>query len=71
VRQWSELNVTKRERRRTMINLEQQRDYLKILKTMYNKIYRLWGEGSDQELAMLDILVREKAKLARMEVGDV
>ena len=54
-----------------MINLEQQRDYLKILKTMYNKIYRLWGEGSDQELAMLDILVREKAKLARMEVGDV
>ena len=71
MRQWSELNVTKLKRRRTMISLEQQRDYLKILKTMYNKIYRLWGEGSDQELAMLDILVREKAKLARMEVGDV
>ena len=53
-----------------MINLEQQRDYLKILKTMYNKIYRLCGEGSDQELAMLDILVREKAKLTRMEVED-
>lgn len=53
-----------------MINLEQQRDYLKLLKTIYNKVYRLCGEGSDQELAMLDTLVQEKAKLARMEVGD-
>ena len=45
------------------MNIIQQQDYVEIIKTMHLKIDRLWGEGSNQELAIRKILEKEYNKL--------
>ena len=45
------------------MNIKQQQDYVEIIKTMHLKVDRLWGEGSNQELAMRKILDKEYDKL--------
>ncbi len=48
------------------MNIKQQLDYVEIIKTMHLKVDRLWGEGSNQELAMRKILNKEYDKLIFM-----
>ena len=48
------------------MNIEQQQEYVEILRKMYGKVYRLFGEGSRQEVSFLDILVKEKEILDEM-----
>jgi hypothetical protein len=45
------------------MKIKQQQDYVEIVKTMHLKIERLWGEGSKQEVAMKEILEKERDKL--------
>ncbi len=49
------------------MNIEQQKEYVAILKKMYGKVLRLFGEGSRQEASFLDILVKETSILDEME----
>ena len=49
------------------MNIEQQREYVAILKKMYGKVLRLFGEGSRQEKSFLEILAKEIEILDEME----
>jgi hypothetical protein len=53
-----------------MSRLQQQREYMQILNAAYGKVLRLCGAGSNQEIALLDVLIQEKAKLARLEADN-
>lgn len=52
------------------LTIEKQRDYIELLKKIWQKNVRVCGIGSEPELAMLDILVRERAKLIEMEADN-
>ena len=49
------------------MNIEQQKEYVAILKKMYGKVLRLFGEGSRQEKSFLEILAKEIEILDEME----
>ena len=48
------------------MNIEQQQEYVEILRKMYAKVLRTCGEGSRQEKSFLEILVKEKEILDEM-----
>jgi hypothetical protein len=63
---WKEHMTMNIERSLMTMNIEQQQEYVDILRKMYGKVYRLFGEGSRQEVSFLDILVKEKEILDEM-----
>ena len=48
------------------MNIEQQQEYVEILRKMYAKVLRTCGEGSRQEKSFLEILVKETEILDEM-----
>ena len=48
------------------MKIEQQQEYVGILRKMYGKVLRLCGEGSRQEKSFLDIVVKETEILDEM-----
>ncbi len=52
------------------MSIEQQREYVQILKKAWLKNLRVCGAGSGPELGMLDALVTEWQKLKEMEASN-
>ena len=48
------------------MNIEQQQEYVEILRNMYEKVLRTCGKGSRQEESFLEILCREDCILDEM-----
>ena len=49
------------------MSIEQQREYVKTLKQMWLKTFRVCGIGSKPELAMCEVYEAERERLVEME----
>lgn len=63
---WKDYNCYEYWKEYMTMNIEQQQEYVEILRKMYAKVLRTCGEGSRQEKSFLEILVKETEILDEM-----